>query len=55
MRFFRIFAENIFSMYHQRKATGRRTEFGNLSDKAIINGFRRGDASIIREYFYGYS
>ncbi len=30
-------------MYHQR-----------LSDKAIINGFRRGDASIIREYFYGY-
>ncbi len=41
-------------MYHQRKATGRRTEFGNLSDKAIINGFRRGDASIIREYFYGY-
>ncbi len=41
-------------MYHQRKVTGRRTEFGNLSDKAIINGFRRGDASIIREYFYGY-
>ena len=30
-------------MYHQR-----------LSDKAIINGFRRGDASIIREYFYGW-
>ena len=51
-------------MYHQRKATGRRTEFfdkrsgkaerGNLSDEAIINGFRRGDADIIREYFYGY-
>ena len=30
-------------MYHQK-----------LSDKAIINGFRRGDAGIIREYFYGY-
>jgi len=30
-------------MYHQR-----------LSDEAIINGFRRGDADIIREYFYGY-
>ena len=30
-------------MYHQR-----------LSDEAIINGFRRGDAGIIREYFYGY-
>ena len=29
-------------MYYQR-----------LSDKAIINGFRRGDADIIREYFYG--
>ena len=28
-------------MYHQR-----------LSDEAIINGFRRGDAGIIREYFY---
>ncbi len=51
-------------MYYQRKATGRRTEFfdkrsgkaerGNLSDEAIINGFRRGDADIIREYFYGY-
>ena len=41
-------------MYHQRKATGRRTELGNLSDEAIINGFRRGDADIIREYFYGY-
>ena len=27
-------------MYHQRKATGRQTEFGNLSDKTIINGFR---------------
>ena len=26
--------------YNQRKATGRRTEFGNLSDKTIINGFR---------------
>ena len=39
-------------MYHQRKATGRRTEFGNLSDEAIINGFRKGDAGIIREYFY---
>ena len=30
-------------MYHRR-----------LSDEAIINGFRRGDADIIREYFYGY-
>ncbi len=30
-------------MYYQR-----------LSDEAIINGFRRGDADIIRDYFYGY-
>jgi len=41
-------------MYHQRKASGRRTEFGNLSEQAIIDGFRRGNANIIREYFYGY-
>ena len=25
-----------------------------LSERAIISGFRRGDADIIREYFYGY-
>ena len=25
-----------------------------LSDEAIIRGFRKGDADIIREYFYGY-
>ncbi len=25
-----------------------------LSDKKILEGFRKGDASIIREYFYGY-
>ena len=25
-----------------------------LSEQAIINGFRKGDANIIREYFYGY-
>ena len=25
-----------------------------LSDKEILNGFRKGDADIIREYFYGY-
>ncbi len=43
MRFFSYLRRKIFRMYHQR-----------LSDKAIINGFRRGDASIIREYFYGY-
>ena len=30
-------------MYHRR-----------LSEQAIINGFRKGDADIIREYFYGY-
>ena len=30
-------------MYHQR-----------LSDEEIIQGFREGDAGIIREYFYGY-
>lgn len=26
----------------------------NLSDNAIISGFRKGDADIIRKYFYGY-
>ncbi len=25
-----------------------------LSEQAIISGFRKGDADIIREYFYGY-
>ena len=30
-------------MYYQR-----------LSDEEILNGFREGDAGIIREYFYGY-
>ena len=25
-----------------------------LSDREIIEGFRKGDADIIREYFYGY-
>lgn len=30
-------------MYHQ-----------NLSDEAIISGFRKGDSRIIRKYFYGY-
>ena len=30
-------------MYHQ-----------NLSDEAIIRGFREGDSRIIRKYFYGY-
>ena len=30
-------------MYYQR-----------LSDEEILNGFRKGDAGIIREYFYGY-
>ena len=25
-----------------------------LSEQAIINGFRKGDANIIRDYFYGY-
>ncbi len=30
-------------MYYQR-----------LSDKEILSGFRKGDASVIREYFYGY-
>ncbi len=28
--------------------------FQRLSDKEILSGFRRGDAYIIREYFYGY-
>ena len=28
--------------------------YRNLSDKDIIKGFRRGDADIIRTYFYGY-
>ena len=28
--------------------------YRNLSDKDIIKGFRRGDANIIRTYFYGY-
>ena len=28
--------------------------FRDLSDKEIINGFRKGDADIIRTYFYGY-
>ena len=39
--FFCNFVAKFFCMYHQR-----------LSDEAIINGFRRGDAGIIREYFY---
>ena len=30
-------------MYHQ-----------DLSDEEILNGFRNGDAHIIRKYFYGY-
>ena len=30
-------------MYYQR-----------LSDEEILSGFRKGDADIIREYFYGY-
>jgi len=29
-------------------------KYRNLSDKDIIKGFRRGDADIIRTYFYGY-
>ena len=41
-------------MYYQRKAMGRRAELGNLSDEEILSGFRKGDADIIREYFYGY-
>ena len=28
--------------------------YQQLSDKVILNGFREGDADIIREYFYGY-
>ena len=39
----RAIAENIEAMYYQR-----------LSDDAILSGFRRGDARIIREYFYEY-
>ena len=39
--FFCNFVAKFFCMYHQR-----------LSDEAIISGFRRGDAGIIREYFY---
>jgi len=35
--------KNLTYMYYQR-----------LSDREIIKGFRKGDASIIREYFYGY-
>ena len=43
MQFFCNLAANSLTMYHQR-----------LSDKRIIEGFRRGDADIFREYFYGY-
>ena len=28
--------------------------YQQLSDKEILNGFREGDAAVIREYFYGY-
>ena len=28
--------------------------YRRLSDKEILNGFRKGDADIIRDYFYGY-
>ena len=28
--------------------------YQQLSDKEILEGFREGDADIIREYFYGY-
>ena len=43
MRFFLYFRGKNHFMYHRR-----------LSEQAIINGFRKGDADIIREYFYGY-
>ena len=43
MQFFCNLAANSLTMYHQR-----------LSDKRIIEGFRKGDADIFREYFYGY-
>ena len=28
--------------------------YHRLSDKEILNGFRKGNADIIRDYFYGY-
>ena len=28
--------------------------YQQLSDKEILDGFREGDAAVIREYFYGY-
>ena len=28
--------------------------YQQLSDKEILEGFREGDAAVIREYFYGY-
>jgi len=43
MRIFFYFCRKILFMYHQR-----------LSDKDILQGFRKGDARIIRDYFYGY-
>lgn len=43
MRFFSYFRPNNFGMYNSQ-----------LSEQAIINGFRKGDSNIIREYFYGY-
>ena len=43
MRFFSYLRRKYLFMYHHQ-----------LSEQAIISGFRRGDASIIREYFYGY-
>ena len=42
-RFFCNFVAKFIYMGYQR-----------LSDEAIIRGFRKGDAEIIREYFYGY-
>ena len=37
------FCRKYLFMYHRE-----------LSEQAIISGFRKGDANIIREYFYGY-
>ncbi len=43
MRNFFYFCRKLVFMYHHQ-----------LSDKDILDGFRKGDALIIREYFYGY-
>ena len=43
MRFFSYLRRKYLFMYHHQ-----------LSEQAIISGFRKGDANIIRDYFYGY-